>query len=365
MMSESAIIAILLMNKHSFSAPLIAWYEAAFRPLPWRETADPYHIWLSEIILQQTRVDQGMAYYYKFIENFPTVAHLAAATEDQVLLCWQGLGYYSRARNLHASARIVVQVFKGKFPETYEGLLSLKGVGPYTAAAISSISFNLPHAVVDGNVYRVLSRLAGIFTPIDSPAGAKEFRALANSLIDDRRPGLFNQAMMELGAMICKPQNPACDSCPVASGCYARLNNRIGELPVKEKKTLVRNRWFYYIVLTDPSGKTLVMQRKAGDIWQGLFEFPLVETNGEEWTDNEIPVELFDELLKKPGFELTGISSPVRHILSHQHLHARFLRFSAPALPSALYPESIEIHLDNLGSLAFPRLITRYLEKEN
>ncbi|MEO8068831.1 MAG: A/G-specific adenine glycosylase, partial [Flavobacteriales bacterium] len=260
-----------------FSKALLPWFAENKRDLPWRNTTDPYRIWLSEVILQQTRVDQGLAYWKRFVERWPTVTDLARASEDEVLKEWQGLGYYSRARNLRSAALQVVHEHRGVYPTTHVGLLKLIGVGDYTAAAIASICFSRPEAVVDGNAYRVLARVFGIATPIDSTAGKKEFKALANTLIDPDHPGDHNQAVMELGATVCTPRNPDCGSCPLRNRCVALKESRIATLPVKVKKQVVRVRYFNYLVLRSPKG-IFLHQRSGKDIWQGLWEFPLIET---------------------------------------------------------------------------------------
>src|ERR1043165_6651460 len=258
--------------KH-FSGKIMTWYEQNKRDLPWRNTRDPYLIWLSEVILQQTRVDQGMAYYHKFAEAFPTVKDLAKADSDKVMKLWQGLGYYSRARNLHAAAKMVAGKYKGVFPASYEGIKELKGVGDYTAAAIASFAFKLPHAVVDGNVYRVLSRVFGIETPIDSTQGKKEFNKLANELLDISNPADHNQAVMEFGSQFCKPVNPDCKSCFFNTKCFAFKHSKVPELPVKSKKTKVRSRYLNYFIIVDKNGSIFVHKRQKKDIWEGLYEF--------------------------------------------------------------------------------------------
>ncbi|MBK6829719.1 MAG: A/G-specific adenine glycosylase [Flavobacteriales bacterium] len=265
------------MSRAWFTKALLPWYAEHKRPLPWRETRDPYRIWLSEVILQQTRVEQGREYWHRFVETYPTVAELAAATEDQVLRLWQGLGYYSRARNLRTAAKQVVEEHMGGFPDSYEGLKGLKGVGEYTAAAIGSIAFGLVEPVVDGNVYRVLARVFGIDTPIDSTAGRKQFRELAAALIDHEQPGEHNQAVMELGATVCTPLKPTCGECPLARKCIARATDRIDKLPVKTGKTKVRTRHFNYLHI-ERGDKTFLRKRTGKDIWHGLYELPLIET---------------------------------------------------------------------------------------
>jgi len=307
-----------------FSKQLIYWYLHNKRNLPWRDTINPYTVWLSEIILQQTRVDQGTSYYFQFIKNFPTVFDLAAASEEQVLKLWQGLGYYSRARNLHFSAKYIVNELNGNFPATYNELLKLKGVGDYTASAIASICFNEPTAVVDGNVYRVLSRYFGIDTAINSSAGIKIFKQLAQELIDEKNPGTHNQALMEFGALMCKPSNPDCEICPLNNSCFAFSKKCVKDLPVKEKKAKIKTRHFNYLVIHSNDHKTIVVKRETG-IWQNLYEFPLIESDDvidiEALTEHTIFKELFD-----------GLSVTVKlfdkevlvHKLTHQHIHTKF-----------------------------------------
>lgn len=292
--------------------------------MPWRNTTNPYHIWLSEIILQQTRVAQGLPYYERFVATFPRVQDLAAASQEEVLKLWQGLGYYSRGRNLHETAQYITQELGGTFPSTYKDLLRLKGVGDYTASAIASISFNEATAVVDGNVYRVLSRVYGIETPINSTSGQKEFKQLAQELIDPEQPATFNQAIMEFGAIQCKPQNPYCLHCIFQQRCVAFRTNKIAELPVKLKKTKVKKRFLNYLVFISSDQKTLMHQRTGKGIWQGLYEFPFIEMDGDE--------ERFRKsaLLKKELEQHTVLSlekhneKPIIHKLSHQHLYTTF-----------------------------------------
>ena len=280
-----------------FSNTLIYWYLQNNRELPWRKSKNPYFIWLSEIMLQQTRVAQGMAYYLKFTETFPTIFDLANADESTVLKMWQGLGYYSRARNLHFTAKQVANDLNGVFPSTYKELIKLKGIGDYTASAIASICFNEPNAVVDGNVYRVLSRYFGIKTAINSSAGIKEFKILAQTLLDTSQSGTYNQAIMDFGALHCKPQNPLCETCPFADSCVAFEKNLTKELPVKEKKIKVRNRYFNFMVIKTADEKTILSERKGKGIWQGLYQFPLLESDKiidkEELITSEEFIKLF------------------------------------------------------------------------
>lgn len=308
-----------------FSEILTNWYLQNKRELPWRNTKNPYYVWLSEIILQQTRVNQGLAYYEKFIATFPTVYDLARADEEKVLKLWQGLGYYSRARNLHFSARYIVNELDGKFPKTYKDILKLKGVGDYTASAISSICYNEPYAVVDGNVYRVLARYFGIGTAINSTEGAKIFKKLAQGLLDIKDPATFNQAIMEFGATQCKPKSPNCSICPLQHSCKALQENNVATLPFKLKKVTVQNRFFNYLVLISPSNKTILKKRKGKGIWKNLYEFPLIETYGEIETNELITLKEFHEISMTDKNEIKLFNKkPVIHKLSHQHLSVKF-----------------------------------------
>ncbi|RZL41373.1 MAG: A/G-specific adenine glycosylase, partial [Pedobacter sp.] len=299
----------------TFQTELINWYHFNKRDLPWRHTKDAYTIWLSEIILQQTRVEQGLPYFNKFLENFPTVNDFASATEAKVLKLWQGLGYYSRGRNMHATAQIVVENFNGIFPNLHDELLKLKGVGEYTAAAISSFSSGEARAVVDGNVFRVLSRYFGIDTPINSPAGKKQFFALANELIYQENPALYNQAIMEFGALQCKPKSPNCSICPLKDNCFAFNHNAVNDLPVKIRKAAQKHRFLNYFICREDD-EILVRERQSGDIWQHLYDFPSVEV------DREIP--FYDAefvLLIKNEFGENAVYTHLtskKHILTHQ-----------------------------------------------
>jgi len=306
-----------------FSAQIGKWYLKNKRDLPWRHTTNPYHIWLSEIILQQTQVAQGLAYYNRFILKYPTVKDLAAAKEDEVLKLWQGLGYYSRARNLLFTANVVVQKHKGLFPANHAQIKELKGIGDYTAAAIASFAFNLPHAVVDGNVYRLLSRLFGIKTPIDSTQGKKIFSELAQNLLNRKNPALHNQAIMEFGSQFCKPTRPDCKHCIFNNKCEAYKNGWAEGLPLKTKKTKVKKRYFNYVLIIDQNNNVLLNRRGQSDIWQGLYEFVLFENS-----QPVLPADLYQstELLKVCGreFDVLHVSKTFKHILSHQQLMAVF-----------------------------------------
>lgn len=340
------------MSSHSwFSRALLPWYRENQRPLPWRTTADPYRIWLSEVILQQTRVDQGTAYWHRFVECFPTVEDLAISTEQQVLKLWQGLGYYTRARNLRTAAQQVVQDHGGRFPADHAALLKLKGVGDYTASAIASICFGIREPVVDGNVYRVLARVFGIATPIDSTAGKKEFRALAAELIDPQHPGDHNQAVMELGATVCTPNRPRCGDCPLARKCIAKAEGRIAGLPVKAKRAAVRDRHFNYLWIETDQG-ILFRQRGPGDIWQGLWELPLIETGRAARAAT---------LQKEAGLSAAKkLEGPVTHVLSHQRISATLWQaaWNGSPLPKEWKPMAPKA----LKKLPMHRLMERLLD---
>jgi A/G-specific adenine glycosylase len=348
---------------NSFSKKIISWYQQNKRDLPWRNTKDPYLIWLSEIILQQTRVDQGMAYYLKFAKEFPTVKHLAKAENEKVMKLWQGLGYYSRARNLHTTAKIITDNYKGKFPDHYNDILLLKGVGEYTAAAIASFAFNKPHAVVDGNVYRVLSRVFGIETPIDSSQGKKEFYSLANELIDKKNPATHNQAIMEFGAIQCKPVSPDCSICPLNTMCFAYSKKRISELPVKEKKTKVRDRYFNYIVLNHKKS-TAINKRTEKDIWTNLYDFPLIETKIELNEEQFLRSQEWKSFITTSKYSVKSVSGSYKHILSHQKIYARFWEIDCKeSFNKLLSKTSITIKKQDIHKYAVPRLIESYIEK--
>lgn len=339
-----------------FSNTLVYWYLQNNRELPWRKTKNPYFIWLSEIMLQQTRVAQGLSYYLKFTTAFPTVFDLANADESTVLKMWQGLGYYSRARNLHFSAKQIAEELDGKFPSTYKEIIKLKGIGDYTASAIASICFHEPTAVVDGNVYRVLSRYFGIHTAINSTSGIKEFKALAQTLIDETQPGTFNQAIMDFGALHCKPQNPLCETCPFTDSCVAFEKKLTKELPVKEKKIKVRKRYFNFLVIKTDDNKTILSERKGKGIWRGLYQFPLIESdkiiNEREIISSEEFIALFPEETTISLFN----KKEIVHKLSHQHLHTQFWVVETKTLKKA------DILWKNIQDFPVPVLIANFLE---
>jgi A/G-specific adenine glycosylase len=335
-----------------FTTSIQRWYRQNKRELPWRETSDPYLIWLSEVILQQTRIEQGLPYFLKFKQKYPTVKDLASAPEDEVLNLWQGLGYYSRARNLMAGARYIVDFHYEKFPGSYDEILKIKGVGAYTASAVASIAFKQPHAVVDGNVYRVLSRVFKIDEPIDSSAGKKIIAATAQEILDKNNPGDHNQALMEIGSLICTPKSPDCVHCPVQFKCLSYADGTFLNYPVKEKKTKVRDRFFHYLVVTDGK-KTILKKRPPKDIWQGLYDFPLVEKESAKAAIKaDIAVLKPQQVVKEATFV---------HILSHQKIHATFWKVTV----NKLKPAKGEVLVDwqDLDDFPMPQLLIRYLEQ--
>ena len=340
-----------------------AWYARNGRVLPWRETQDPYRVWVSEIVLQQTRVEQGLGYYARFVQEFPDVAHLASASADHVMRVWEGLGYYSRARNMHCAARQIVAL--GAFPTCYEELRKLKGVGDYTAAAVASFCFGEARAVVDGNVYRVLARYFGLETPIDTAAGKREFRDLAQSVMDKKRPALYNQAIMDFGALQCTPKRPDCDSCPLAGSCQAFAGKRVGELPKKSRHVAITERHFTYVVVQNADDALLVHRRSGKDIWQGLYEPVLFERP--EGRHELSPAEMLQGWLQQQGISIPARSMQVeghvpalRHQLTHRMVLAEAyrIRLSPEAVVPA--PEHVRWLLPGmLGNYAFPRLVNR------
>ncbi len=346
------------MINPEFSNSLIQWYLRYKRDLPWRNTTNPYHIWLSEIMLQQTRVAQGMPYFFAFTGAFPTVFDLANASEEQVLKLWQGLGYYSRARNLHKTAKYVAEELNGIFPENYKSLLQLKGVGDYTAAAIASFSYNEAVPVVDGNVFRVLSRYFDIETDISSASAKKEFQNIAFEIMPKDKPAIFNQAIMEFGALQCVPKNPDCTICFMNNSCAALQKNKVNRLPVKTKKTKITNRYFNYIVLQDLAGNTKIQKRSDKGIWHNLYEFPLIETVVEEDFESIIS-KIADQFSE---YQIGSISEfhpkIILHKLSHQNLYIRFWKVRL----NQLLPDGIDY--ETVKSFPFPIVVYNFIEKE-
>lgn len=326
--------------------------------MPWKGEKDPYRIWLSEIILQQTRVEQGLNYYNKFIKSFPDVHKLAKAPDEKVFKLWEGLGYYTRCRNLIATARYISKDLKGKFPASYEDINALKGIGPYTAAAICSFAFNLPHAVLDGNVFRVLARVFGIHMPIDLNEGKKFFTELAYELLEKKQPGLYNQAIMDFGAVICKPAKPLCTICVFKKNCFAFLNHKVSELPVKKKKISIRKRWFYYLIL-EHKNEIAIRQRSEKDIWQDLYEFPLIESAGELDKKNILKQVENIKWVKKNNYDLLSISPLFKQQLSHQLIAGQFVKLKLNQKDKS--HDWVWISKSQVHKYAFPQFINQYL----
>ena len=351
---------------NNFGRILIEWYQNNRRDLPWRRTKNPYLIWISEIILQQTRVAQGYDYYQRFVKRFPDVFSLADADEDEVMKYWQGLGYYSRARNLHAAARSMAEA--GGFPKTYNEVLALKGVGGYTAAAICSFAYGMPYAVVDGNVYRVLSRWLGIETPIDSTEGKRIFAEVAAELLDKAQPGLYNQAIMDFGALQCTPVSPNCMFCPFIDTCVARQKGLVDTLPVKQHKAKVTNRYFNYIYVR-MGAHTLINKRTGNDIWKNLYELPLIETESEVPEEKFYALPQWQEMLAEgevPSVRL--VQKGVKHVLSHRVIYANFYEVILPE-NAASFAQYQRIRIEDLHKFAVSRLVNQFfsliLEPDN
>lgn len=343
-----------------FKKILTTWYSTNKRDLPWRKTKNPYFVWLSEIILQQTQIKQGLPYYLAFVKAFPSVFDLANAPEESVLKLWQGLGYYSRARNLHASAKFIAFERKGFFPNNYKELLKLKGVGDYTASAIASICFDEPKAVVDGNVYRVLSRYFGISTPINSTKGIKEFKALASELLDSKAPGNYNQAIMDFGSIQCSPKNPDCSLCPLKDGCIAFNNNKIDDFPVKLKSTKAKIKHFNFLVFIS-NGKTRLEKRIKKGIWQNLYQFPLVETEHSLSYKDFRNNQNIKSIINTNNYSVYLYNTkPIIHKLSHQHLHTKFWIVET----DKLYDKDV-IDINTIEKYPVPILIGNFLNKFN
>lgn len=326
--------------------------------MPWKGEKDPYKIWLSEIILQQTRVEQGLHYYKSFINIFPDVHKLARAPGAKVFKLWEGLGYYTRCRNLIASAKYISRELKGKFPDKYEAIKALKGVGPYTASAIASFAYNLPHAVVDGNVFRVLARVFGIDKATDSVKGKKYFTTLAQELLDKKQPDLYNQAIMDFGATVCRPATPLCSGCGFKKHCFAFLNNNVNELPVKGKKIQIKKRWFYYLVLENKN-TIAIRQRTGKDIWQGLYEFPLIEA------EKETDIRIILKMASRNGWlskndKLISISPIHKQKLSHQLIACQFVQVMLKKKNAA---DFFRVKRNKLSKYAFPKLVNQYLRR--
>lgn len=339
-----------------FSKELLRWYKINQRNHPWKQEPDPYKIWLSEIIMQQTRVEQGTPYYIKFVSQYPTVKHLANAPLDEVLKLWEGLGYYSRARNLHHTAKTIVKTFGSQFPVDYKDILSLKGIGKYTASAIASFAYKQPHAVVDGNVSRVLSRFLGVFEPIDSLAGKKTIEELAYNYLDNENPDLYNQAIMDFGAIVCKPANPMCDECPLSINCFAFNREKVKELPIKAGKIQKKKRKMDFLVIFDDN-KTIIQQRNQDDIWKALYQFPEIKESKSIISD--IQKHLKEENLKLLNLE---VKDNYKQILTHQYIQADFYLCRVENISPLSNSNYIVIEKTRLTDFAYPKIIRNFLK---
>lgn len=352
---------------NAISAFLNEWFIQNQRELPWRASKDPYIIWLSEVILQQTRVDQGIAYFYKFKKQWPSLRSLAKADEQEVLKLWQGLGYYSRARNMLKTAKLIAEKYNGIFPSDYETIRKLPGIGPYTAAAIASIAFDLPFAAIDGNVIRLITRVYGIEEAVDTSVGKKLVQALADELLDQANPGRHNQAMMEFGALYCVPLNPNCLQCGLQQQCIAFQTNQVDKLPLKSRKQKVTKRWFNYLICSVKQGEEeflLLQKRTADDIWLGLWEFPLIESKKELHVEQLMEDGLFKKLASGNSFVITKESAIIKHQLSHQHIMAKFFHVEFMHLVVGKTENVLSlVNKSRLTDYPLPRLIDRYLQQ--
>ena len=349
------------IHKNSFASILLNWHETIDRSLPWKSSNDPYKIWLSEIIMQQTRIAQGTPYYLKFVEAFPTIIDLANADEANVMKLWQGLGYYSRARNLHYTAKTIRDEYNGVFPNDYGDILALKGVGKYTAAAISSFAYGHEYPVVDGNVIRLISRYFGITAPVDISQTQKEINHLAEKLIKGIDPGKYNQAIMDFGALMCSPKAPKCMNCPFNNECIANTTGQVNTIPFKSKKIKKTDRFFHYFYILDDRNNIILNQRKNKDIWHSLYDFPSIENKQKEpITSNDIN-KFLKETIGKKALEINMPTKVYKHLLTHQTIYGQFYSVSLKQLPQNIEP-FISVQLDNVDSYAFPKLISNYLE---
>jgi A/G-specific adenine glycosylase len=340
------------------------WYLQNKRDLPWRNSSNPYHIWVSEVILQQTRIMQGLPYYERFIQAFPDVKALALAPQEQLMKLWQGLGYYSRARNLQKGAQFILEKYNGQLPDNYTDLLSISGIGEYTASAITSIAFNLPYAVVDGNVNRVLSRVYGIFEPINQSKGKNKIKQIAAEILDSKNPGLHNQAMMEFGALYCVPNKPDCGICPIANNCYAYLHNKIEELPLKINKPVVQNRYFYYLVVLFHN-QVYIRERTEKDIWHGLFEFPLIETKAKISVTELLAQNEFLDLIDLKPYTIIDTPEFFSHKLTHRNIETCFIIIDATGISQNIEKLYSKISLEEIHKYPVSRLIHKFLEKKH
>lgn len=343
---------------------MLKWFETHSRDLPWKANNDPYSVWLSEIILQQTRVEQGTPYFEKFIKKYPTIQTLASATEDEVMKMWEGLGYYSRARNLHATAKIITKQFNGVFPSSYEEIIKLKGIGPYTAAAILSFAFKKPYPVVDGNVLRLISRYIGNFEPVDKSSTISYIKDWLNQIIDSKRPEDFNQALMDMGATVCTPKNPVCGVCPLQKMCYAFHHAAISILPFKQNKVEKRDRTFHYFIFIDSQNDTYISKRGPGDIWQSLYEFPMIENKNDKKLSKKDQLKFIKSYVKDVNsVKIIENLSSKRHILTHQNIHTQYyIIYLNERLCSIKENNLYLVNINNILKFAFPKVLKTFIE---
>jgi A/G-specific adenine glycosylase len=346
-----------------FTKTLIKWYANNKRELPWRETSNPYHIWVSEVILQQTRVAQGISYYYHFLKEFPSIEHLANAPEDRVLKVWQGLGYYTRARNMQKAAKWLVANANAQLPAAYEELLKIPGLGPYSAGAIASFAFGKAVPAIDGNVYRIIGRIFGVFASPFTSAGQKEFRSIVTDLMPNEDPSTFNQALLDFGALQCVPKSPSCPTCPFSPICYAYRNNLIGSLPVKAKKLKVRDRFFTYVIIKNEQ-YTFIAKRKERDIWHSLYQFPLIETSSSVSFEQLVNSVEWKRIIGKGAVYIHGLSPAVTHKLSHQTLSIQFVMVNIIKPSAYLKKNFIKVTAENLGKYSVPVVIDNFMAAE-
>lgn len=357
---------MLNKKKQFFTHNLLKWFKHHHRPLPWKGEKNPYLIWLSEIILQQTRVEQGLPYFERFKEKYPNIKNLANAPEDEVMKLWEGLGYYSRARNLHFTAKFIAEQLNGVFPKTHKDILALKGVGTYTAAAIASFAYDLPYAVVDGNVYRVLSRFFGIKEPIDTTAGKKQFAQLAQELLDTSQPAKYNQAIMDFGATHCMPKTPKCNICSMQEHCQAFQTNTVASLPIKSKKMVKKERYFNYLIFHFSDETTLVKKRIEKDIWRNLYDFPLIEVD--KTTTNRQIIQQHDiwkDCIQQADFSIKKISKPFQQVLTHRKIIAIFWEIEVNSPPTPKSKNYVIVKRKNMFKFAFPKIIDLYFQDKS
>jgi A/G-specific adenine glycosylase len=346
-----------------FKNIIIEWYRQNRRELPWRETSNPYYIWVSEVILQQTRVAQGVGYYERFISTFPSVYDLAEANIDQVLKVWQGLGYYTRARNLHNAAKFIVNQYNGEIPSNYESLIKIKGIGSYSAGAIASFAFKQSVPAIDGNVYRIIARIFGVFSLPTSSKGRREFNQLVVDLMDKQNPDIFNQALLDFGALQCVPRSPKCEKCPFNMVCYAFRNNMIDSLPIKGKRIIPKDRFFTYLLIKY-KGNTFISKRKGNDIWHSLYEFPLIESDKPLNINEYANIKEWKSIFGKVATTITYISPEVKHQLSHQTIFTTFVIVEIDRVSKKLKESFMMLPANEVDNYSVPRLIDSFLAAE-